>query len=229
MWDQSGYVTRVDFGYFVRPASETGTGAPRAEACLGYLVCHPDGLVLVDTGMGFHPDVDAHYHPVRRPLQASLEAAGVRLDDLKLVVNCHLHFDHCGGNPLLGTTPIVAQRVELEVARGTEYTLPELVDTTLNYLTLDGATELLPDLHVIPTPGHSPGHQSLVYRTPDGTLVVAGQCFDTANHYATALLNRTAHNAGDDPLPETPDWLDTLRGFDPRLVVFAHDHSAWLP
>jgi N-acyl homoserine lactone hydrolase len=44
-------VRRVDFGYFVRPAEETGTGAPRVEPCLGYLVAHPDGLVLLDTGM----------------------------------------------------------------------------------------------------------------------------------------------------------------------------------
>ena len=45
-------VRRVDFGYFVRPAEETGTGASRVEPCLGYLVDHPDGLVLMDTGMG---------------------------------------------------------------------------------------------------------------------------------------------------------------------------------
>ena len=51
-------VRRVDFGYFVRPAEETGTGSPRVEPCLGYLVDHPDGLLLVDTGMGSHPDVD---------------------------------------------------------------------------------------------------------------------------------------------------------------------------
>ena len=40
-------VRRVDFGYFVRPAEETGTGAARVEPCLGYLVGHPDGLVLL--------------------------------------------------------------------------------------------------------------------------------------------------------------------------------------
>src|ERR1019366_6720783 len=47
----SPVVHRVDFGYFVRPAEETGTGASRVEPCLGYLVDHPDGLLLVDTGM----------------------------------------------------------------------------------------------------------------------------------------------------------------------------------
>jgi len=35
-------VRRVDFGYFVRPPEETGTGEPRVEPCLGYLVVHPE-------------------------------------------------------------------------------------------------------------------------------------------------------------------------------------------
>jgi N-acyl homoserine lactone hydrolase len=56
-------VRRVDFGYFVRPAEETESGSARAEACLGYLVEHPLGTLLFDTGMGSHPEVDAHYRP----------------------------------------------------------------------------------------------------------------------------------------------------------------------
>jgi hypothetical protein len=56
-------VRRVDFGYFVRPAEETGTGVPRVEPCLGYAVGHPEGMILFDTGMGSHPEVDAHYPP----------------------------------------------------------------------------------------------------------------------------------------------------------------------
>ncbi len=52
---------RVDFGSFVRPGSETETGRGHVEPCLGYLVELSDGALLVDTGMGSHPDVDAHY------------------------------------------------------------------------------------------------------------------------------------------------------------------------
>src|SRR5436190_22891448 len=43
-------VRRVDFGYFIRPAQETGTGVPRVEPCLGYAVSHPEGMILFDTG-----------------------------------------------------------------------------------------------------------------------------------------------------------------------------------
>ncbi len=100
-------VRRLDFGFFVRPAEETGTGAPRVEPCLGYLVDHEDGLLLVDTGMGSDPEIEAHYRPARRQLRAVLADAGVQLDDVRLVVNCHLHFDHCGGNPQLPGRPIL--------------------------------------------------------------------------------------------------------------------------
>jgi N-acyl homoserine lactone hydrolase len=154
-------VRRVDFGYFVRPPAETGTGAPQVEPCLGYLIDHPAGLVLVDTGMGSHPDVDAHYRPRRRSLHAALANTGVHVDDITYLVNCHLHFDHCGGNPTLPDRPIFTQRVELETARHTlNYTLPELIDAPgLRYEQLDGETEILPHVVVTPTPGHTSGHQ----------------------------------------------------------------------
>ena len=42
-------VRRADFGYFMRPAEETGIGAPRVEPCLGYVVDHPAGPLLFDT------------------------------------------------------------------------------------------------------------------------------------------------------------------------------------
>ena len=42
-------VRRVDFGYFVRPGTETGTGVARVEPCLGYVIDHPQGTLLFDT------------------------------------------------------------------------------------------------------------------------------------------------------------------------------------
>jgi N-acyl homoserine lactone hydrolase len=224
-------VSRLDFGYFVRPPEETGTGAARVEACLGYLVEHPDGLILMDSGMGTDPDVDAHYRPARRPLAAALADAGVTTNDVTVVVNCHLHFDHCGGNPQLTGRPIVTQRVELQAARSEHYTLAELVDAPgLRYEELDGEAEILPGVLVVPTPGHTAGHQSLVVRADDGTVVVAGQSHDTATAYSgDALAWRAAQASRDATLPPTPEWIDRLQRLDPRRVVFAHDHAVWIP
>jgi N-acyl homoserine lactone hydrolase len=237
-------VRRLDFGYFVRPAEETvlaeapgppvgakaGAGSPTVVPSLGYLIEHAGAVLLFDSGMGSEPEVDAHYRPARRPLTAALAAVGRRLDAIELVANCHLHFDHCGGNPQLTGRPIFTQRVELATARGTDYTLPELVDAGLRYEELDGEAEVLPDVHLIPTPGHTAGHQSLVVRRSDGTVVVAGQSHDTSSAYgADVLAWRAARSGHRADLPITPAWIERLQEFDPARVYFAHDRAVWEP
>jgi glyoxylase-like metal-dependent hydrolase (beta-lactamase superfamily II) len=210
-------VIRVPLGTFTRPTEETG-GAPRDEVVNGYLVRHDAGLVLLDTGMGRGDDeTEAWYRPRRIDLRDALGRVGVALDDLVLVANCHLHFDHCGGNPLLGATPVLAQRTELATARAGDYTFEHLLDGTTFEL-LDGSAEPLPGLHVIPTPGHVDGHQSLVVECADGSVVLAGQSHDSADHWAA-----------DWTAPDQPAWLARLLEFDPRRVVFAHDDEEWRP
>lgn len=223
-------VRRVDFGYFVRPAEETGTGRPRVEPCLGYLIEHPQATVIFDTGLGSDPEVDAHYRPRRVPLPAALNAAGVPVGDIGLAANCHLHFDHCGGNPLLGSVPIFVQQAELDAARHTpDYTLPELLEGS-RFEPVDGEVEVLPGVWLMPTPGHTAGHQSLVVRRPDGAVIVAGQSHDTATQYGADQLAWQARRDGHgQPLPEIPGWIDALQQLDPRIVYFAHDRSVWTP
>jgi N-acyl homoserine lactone hydrolase len=223
-------VRRVDFGYFVRPAEETGTGGPRVEPCLGYVVSHPQGMILFDTGMGSHPEVDAHYRPRRVELREALATAGAEISDIGLAANCHLHFDHCGGNPVLGQVPVFVQGVELDAARQTQdYTLPELIEGS-RFERVTGEAEVLPGVFLMPTPGHTDGHQSLIVRRPDGAVIVAGQSHDTATQYAADQLawraHRDAHGA---PLPGVPNWIDALQQLDPRMVYFAHDRSVWTP
>ena len=223
-------VRRIDHGYFVRPAAETESGKARVEPCLGYVIDHPHGRLLFDTGMGADPEVDAHYRPRRIELPDALGVAGLTLGDIDMVANCHLHFDHCGGNARLGGIPVFVQTVELEDARKTpDYTLPGLIGDN-RFETISGAAEILAGVHLIPTPGHTAGHQSLVVLLLDGTVVVAGQSHDTATQYAADRLSWRAHRERHgQPLPKVPEWLDTLQQFDPRAVYFAHDHSVWQP
>ncbi len=174
-----------------------GPGSRGWSPDLGYLVAHADGLLLVDSGMGSDPEIDAHYRRGRRPLHVVLADAGVQLDDVQLVVNCHLHFDHCGGSPQLPGRPILTQRLELAAARAPDYTLPELIDAPgLRYELLDGEAEALPGVLIVPTPGHTNGHQSVVVRDRDGTVVIAGQSHDSASAYSADVLARHAARHG---------------------------------
>jgi N-acyl homoserine lactone hydrolase len=225
-------VRRVNFGYFVRPGEETDSGLPRVEPVLGYLVRQPSGYFLFDTGIGGgYEDLDAHYRPVRRSLESALGAFGVTLEDVRWATNCHLHFDHSGGNPQLKGRPIFVQQSELEWARGREdYTLPELIDHDITYESVSGDVELFPGLHLVPTPGHVQGHQSLIIRCTDGTVICAGQSHDNASMFGSDALAYEAHLDGlAEPLPPVSEWMETLLSFDPARVVFAHDFSVWEP
>jgi N-acyl homoserine lactone hydrolase len=136
----------------------------------GYLhvIDHPDGRILVDTGMiDSTPELDEEWGPTIYPERIPREAA--------LVINTHLHFDHCGGNRLFPGVPIYVQRRELEAARELGYTIPGWVEFEgATYVELDGEAEIAAGVRVLPTPGHTPGHQSVLVDTEDGLVVVAG-------------------------------------------------------
>src|ERR687892_332775 len=90
-----------------------------------HVIDHPDARVLVDTGMTeLHPAV-ANLDPRLRPLsKQDFDLAGI-----DIVVNTHLHFDHCGGNHLFAGRPIYVQRRELDDARSEDdYTIREWVE-----------------------------------------------------------------------------------------------------
>ena len=136
----------------------------------GYLhvVDHPGGRILVDTGMiDSTPELDEEWHPRVYPERIPR--------DVSLVVNTHLHFDHCGGNRLFAGLPIYVQRAEREAAREPGYTIPEWVEFEgARYVELEGEAEVASRVRVLPTPGHTPGHQSVLVETEDGLVVVAG-------------------------------------------------------
>ena len=102
-----------------------------------HVIDHPDARVLVDTGITeLHPavaDLDPRLlHPLS---QQSFDLAGI-----DIVVNTHLHFDHCGGNHLFAGRPIYVQRQELDDARSADdYTIREWVEAPgVGYVPVDG-------------------------------------------------------------------------------------------
>jgi N-acyl homoserine lactone hydrolase len=218
-------VRRVRFGTILRPAEETLDGRARVEALDGFLVALADGLLLFDTGIGLgDPETEAHYRPVRVPFDAALAAAGARREQVTAVANCHLHLDHAGGNPELPGRPVLVQRAELELARAGGHTFDHLVDFPgVDYRVLDGETEVAPGVALIPTPGHTAGHQSLLVETAGGGVLLAGQTHDTASGWTADV---EAVRRPDPALAPPPPWLAAVLA---RVVEarFAHDAAIW--
>ena len=195
----------------------------------GFVVVHPDGIVIVDTGVGGgHPGIDALYRPQRRPVADHLSALKIAPDDVTLVINTHLHFDHCGDNRLFPGTPTLVQRAEYEAAQEPAYTVPDWVTfPDACFQLLDGETEVLPDLTIVPTPGHTPGHQSLLVDTGEGRIIIAGQAAYTANEFARPEEPHPRGLAGAWDRERCLESLQRLSSLHPRRVYFSHDPSIW--
>jgi N-acyl homoserine lactone hydrolase len=210
-------------------------GDPRAGekvVVCGYLIDHPGGLVLLDTGIAEgHAEVEELYHPVRCPLDEALATAGVTTADIRVVVNCHLHLDHCGGNARFPDTPIFAQQLGFDAAhREEDYPIVGLYDfPDARYELHDGEADVAEGIRVVPTPGHTSGHQSLIVETEAGRVVLAGQAVNGATDYARAHYASELRKSGSDEAVIVPDWIERLQEFDPVLVLFAHDNAAWAP
>ena len=90
-----------------------------------------------------------------------------------------------------------------------------------------GALETLPGIELLPTPGHTAGHQALVAPTDDGPIIFAGQAFWGASECAMALHAMELERIGFEPAPPYPEWLPQLMERDPWRVTFAHDWAVW--
>ena len=182
----------------------------RMPVCV-HVIDHPDGRVLVDTGMTeLHPAL-ADMDPRLRPLSEQ----DVDLDGIDLVVNTHLHADHCGGNRLFPGTPIYVQRRELDDARTLDdYTIRDWADAPgVQYVPVDGELELLPGVRLVPAPGHTAGSQVVVVETDGRPVVVVG---DTAVWFGELDEPRT-------------EGQRLVRSLDPQEVWLAHTDEPWRP
>ncbi len=177
-----------------------------------HVIDHPDARILVDTGL-------TELHSAVADLDPRLDALDKQdfdLTGIDIVVNTHLHFDHCGGNHLFAGKPIYVQRRELDDARTEDdYTIREWVDAPgVQYVPVDGEHELLPGVRLVPAPGHTRGSQVIVVETGAGRpAVIAG---DVAVWF------------GELDEPRTEGQLK-IRALDPELVWLAHSQEPWRP
>jgi N-acyl homoserine lactone hydrolase len=195
----------------------------------GHAVAHRDGVFLFDNGVGFgNAEVESTFSPRVTSIEDALAEHGISLKDVTGVANCHLHFDHSGQNGRIPPgVPIFVQRAEWAMVHEPDYTVPEWIDVPgLTYEVLDGEFEVAPGLRLIPTPGHTAGHQSLVLDAPDGTVVLAGQAVQSRAEWEGAS-EPSASGASSARDPRYTGSVERLRSLDPARVHFAHDPAVW--
>jgi Zn-dependent hydrolases, including glyoxylases len=173
-----GPVPWVLWGGLVTDEADDKRRLLQALNCL--LIQTPAGRVLVETGIGVRVDDKTRaMRGYEGPwIAAALENAGFLPETVNVVAMSHLHFDHAGGllradgSRAFPHARIVAQRAEWEVALGdnprlvASYVQPELalVRDWGAEGWAEGEREILPGVSVVPTGGHSTGHQAVIVR-----------------------------------------------------------------
>jgi N-acyl homoserine lactone hydrolase len=154
-----------------------------------FLIRTSDATILFDTGISPRaiPGL-LRTDPLAKFTEADLlvhrlDALGLETRSVDLVVMSHLHFDHAGGAGMFSQSELVVQKDEYAFALHPprlfesfyyrkNYDLPNH-----RWRLLDGDTELAPDVTVLRTDGHTPGHQSLLVELPEtGPVILAGDC-----------------------------------------------------
>ena len=188
-----------------------------------WLIRHPDGAILVDTGVGVSNEViDQWYHPRTTPLLDALSGAGVAASDIATVVVSHLHFDHCGQQGALAA-PVYVQATEFEAAQAPGYTVPDWAAIPDDRLRLVHGDETIAEgVHLLSTPGHTPGHQSVLIEAGDYRVVVAAQCAYRAEELRSGQPS-TSNLYDESWLDVAQDSLRHIRALAPCTTHLSHN------
>ncbi len=209
-----------------------------------YLIEHPKGLALFDTGM--HPDCQRD--PIARvgerikdlfrfdytqgeEISARLAAIGRDPARIDLIINSHLHFDHVGGNALIPNATVIVQRREW--AAGMD---PDLAarrgfnrrdfDLGHRLRQVDGEHDVFGDGSVVclPTHGHTPGHQSLRLRLDSGEVVLAADACYFCQTLRERRLPKNVHDRAE--MLASLERRAALEAGGAR-IFFGHDNAFW--
>jgi glyoxylase-like metal-dependent hydrolase (beta-lactamase superfamily II) len=209
-----------------------------------YLIEHPKGRVLFDTGM--HPATQTDlrgrvgdkladaFSVTYRPgeeIRSRLEALDIAPSNIGYIINSHLHWDHTGGNELIPDAKVIIQKREWEAGQ-----IPELIEANsfnpIDYrlghqvMQIDGEHDLFGDgsVMIIPSYGHTPGHQSLKVRVGSGEVVLTADACYMRRTLEELHLPTIYHDAAQ--MLETLKMFRQLQAAGAR-IFFGHDPGFW--
>ncbi|SCW69783.1 Metallo-beta-lactamase superfamily protein [Sphingobium faniae] len=204
-----------------------------------YLIEHPQGRALFDTGLGYRfrrpieerlgPDATGFEFDESADIAARLRAIDVDPASIRWIINSHFHADHCGGNASIPNATIIVQTRERAAAAAQAGSkLYDRADFDLGHpvLEITGEHDLFGggSVTIIPTYGHTVGHQSVKVKLPGGDVVLAADCC----YLKQSLDNlRTSPSDADaDAALETLRRLAALREKGTR-IFYGHDEAFW--
>jgi N-acyl homoserine lactone hydrolase len=208
-----------------------------------YLIDHPKGKALFDTGLNIGLRQDASrllgpmmkdweiHYPASADIASQLKALEIDPANIRYLVNSHLHFDHCGGNALIPNAVVIVQRHEWKAAqnkrlRAAAVYNPADFDHGHDVLQIEGEHDLFGDGSAIlfPTYGHTPGHQSLRLKLKSGEVVLAADCCYLKRTLESLGLPPFAYNR--DMMIETLQRLRAMQANGAR-IFYGHDPEFW--
>ncbi len=225
-------IERLDLARVALPADHPAAALGLSVEVHGFLIDHPDGAILVDTGVGYGNDfIDDLYQPSRRRLDGLLEHFGCRPGDVVAVVNSHLHFDHCGQNPsLFGTaTTFFVQAAEIAAVEADPFYTDAswALSPPEQRRTLSGDEEIADGVTILATPGHTAGHQSVLIEAAGRRVVIGAQVVWHRDEFEDEVASR----ANVDAIPELQeaavDSIRRLKSLAPEVVHLSHCRAYW--
>ena len=192
--------------------SDTGEydGKPLALPTPCYLIQHGRDWLLWDTGLGDELAKEPNgvekfggRFTVRKTLKSQLAQLGLTPDDIHYVALSHIHFDHAGNIGLFPKSTFIIPKTELDWARskptpfGVDTDQIKPLDQAVT-IPADGDYDVFGDGTVVTlkTPGHTPGHHSLMVKLPkSGVVLITGDLYHTRLNYEKSLVLRINERA----------------------------------
>jgi N-acyl homoserine lactone hydrolase len=214
--------------------------------CPSFLIEHPKGLVLFDTGCNpkIIDDAGGYWGEVAKSLpikwsktdtlDKQIQGVGYKPSDVKYVILSHSHLDHSGGLTYFPKAKFLVGARELQYAywpdpdRRWAFVLDDFVPTRgYDWLELDRDLDLFGDgaLQFLYTPGHTPGECSLLVNLPNRTYLLTG---DTV-HLRAALNQEATMPIDTDPIQAVKSikLIKALRDLRGATVWITHDPDDW--